>query len=80
MLAATVLTMGASASAPPGPFFNGFENAADVGTTDQAMFNVSQVATGPGTITSASGSYHALPFTRPAVDAAAMSSMTLVPR
>jgi penicillin amidase len=28
----------------------------------------------------ASGSYHALPFTRPAVDAAAMSSMTLVPR
>ncbi len=28
----------------------------------------------------ASGSYHALPFTRPAVDAAAMSSMILVPR
>jgi hypothetical protein len=60
VLAATVLTMGASAAAPPGPFFNGFENAADVGTTDQAMFNVSQVATGPGSITSASGSFHAL--------------------
>jgi hypothetical protein len=60
VLAATVLTMGASASAPPGPFFNGFENAADVGTTDQAMFSVSQVATGPSAITSASGSYHAL--------------------
>jgi penicillin amidase len=28
----------------------------------------------------ASGSYHALPFTRPAVDAAALSSMALVPR
>ena len=28
----------------------------------------------------ASGGYHALPFTRRAVEAAAMSSMTLVPR
>ena len=56
-LAATVLTMGASAAAPPGPYANGFETAEDVDATDQAMFNVTRVATGPGGITSASGSY-----------------------
>jgi hypothetical protein len=51
---------GASAAAPPGSYTNGFENAADVGSTDQAMFDVNQVATGPGTIGSASGTSHAL--------------------
>ena len=45
-LAATVLAMGASAAAPPAPYANGFETAEDVGTTDQAMFNVTQVVTG----------------------------------
>jgi hypothetical protein len=50
----------ALATAPPGPYFNGFENTADVGTTDQAMFNVSQVTTGPGSTTSATGTFHAL--------------------
>jgi hypothetical protein len=40
MLAATVLTMGASAAAPPGPYTNAFNNPEDVGTTDQAMFHV----------------------------------------
>jgi hypothetical protein len=61
-LAATVLAMGASAATPAAwyPYANGFENAADVGTTDQAMFNVDRVDTGTGGITSASGSHHAV--------------------
>jgi hypothetical protein len=62
-LAATVLAMGASASAPPGPYTNGFENAADAvsidnGTADP-MFGVTRVASGTGGITSAAGSWHA---------------------
>jgi hypothetical protein len=40
MLAATVLTVTASAAAPPGPYANGFNTPGDVGTTNQAMFNV----------------------------------------
>jgi Right handed beta helix region len=59
-LAATVLATGASAAAPPGPYANGFETAEDVGSTDQAMFNVERVDTGTNGITSASGDWHAV--------------------
>jgi hypothetical protein len=59
-LAATVLAMGASAAAPPGPYANGFETTEDVGSTDQAMFNVTRVGTGTDGITSAGGGYHAV--------------------
>jgi hypothetical protein len=63
-LAATVLATGALAAAPPGPYANGIENAADAVSTDDGtgdpMFGVSRVASGPGAITSASGGYHAL--------------------
>ena len=62
-LAATVLTIGATAGAPPVPYANGFETAADVGLrrpTDQAMFNVIRVDSGTDGIASASGSYHAV--------------------
>jgi hypothetical protein len=59
-MAVATVPAAVSAAAPPAPYFNGFENAGDVGSTDQAMFSVSQVVTGPGAITSADGTYHAL--------------------
>jgi len=64
MLAATVLTMGASAAVPPGPYTNGFEFATDTASSDTGqtspMFYVSRVASGTGGITSAAGSWHAV--------------------
>ncbi len=60
LIVLTALPAVVSAAAPPAAYFNGFETAADVGATNQAMFSVSQVTTGPGAITSASGDYHAL--------------------
>jgi hypothetical protein len=64
MLAATVLTMGASAAAPPAPYANGVENAADAVSTDDGtgdpLFGVSRVASGQDGIASASGDYHAV--------------------
>jgi hypothetical protein len=63
MAVATVPAV-ASAAVPPAPYFNGFENTVDTdGLTNQSMFGVSQVATGPGAITSATGTYHALAAT-----------------
>ena len=63
-LVATVMTMGASAAAPPYPYANGFEAAEDAGelgaATDQAMFHVNRVPTGTDGITSASGAWHAV--------------------
>ena len=59
-LVATLFTIGASAAAPPAPYANGFESAEDVGATDQAMFNVTQVVTGTDGITSAGGGHHAV--------------------
>jgi hypothetical protein len=63
MLAATVLTMGASASAPPAPYTNGFELATDAASVDDGtggpMFGVTRVATGTDGIASAGGSWHA---------------------
>ena len=54
----------AVAAAPPAPYFNGFENAGDAvspsnSTDNQAMFDVTQVASGTNGIPSASGSSHA---------------------
>ena len=53
----------ALAAAPPAPYFNGFENAGDTATwqtTDtQAMFDVTQVASGTNSTPSATGAAHA---------------------
>jgi hypothetical protein len=63
-LAATVLTMTASAAAPPAPYTNGVENAADAVSADDgtkdALFGVTRVPSGTYGIASASGGYHAL--------------------
>ncbi len=59
-LAVTIVPTAALAAAPPAPYENGFEDAEDVGTTDQAMFNVAPVATGTDGITSAAGGNHAV--------------------
>jgi uncharacterized repeat protein (TIGR01451 family) len=61
-LAVASLPAMASAAPAPAPYFNGFENAADVDTAtypNDAMFSVTRVASGTGGITSSSGSWHA---------------------
>jgi uncharacterized repeat protein (TIGR01451 family) len=61
-LAVASLPAMASAAPAPAPYFNGFENAADVDTAtypNDAMFGVTRVASGTGGITSSSGSWHA---------------------
>jgi hypothetical protein len=64
MLAATVLTVTASAAAPPAPYANGAENAADVVSADNGtadpLFGVTRVLSGTNGISAASGSYYAL--------------------
>jgi parallel beta-helix repeat protein len=63
-LAVAALPAAASAAAPPAPYFNGFEHASDAispMTSDtQAMFDVTRVSSGTDSITSASGSWHAV--------------------
>ena len=70
---ATVLATGASAAPAPAPYFNGFENATDVGTapytSNEAMHDVTRVPSGTNGVTSAAGGWHAeanqgLMFTR----------------
>jgi hypothetical protein len=58
-MAVATVPAAVSAAAPPAPYFNGFEDEVDVGATDQAMFDVTRVASGADGITSASGSWHA---------------------
>jgi hypothetical protein len=53
----------ALAAAPPGSYFNGFENPSDVDSTtypNSAMYYVTRVLSGTGGITSATGSWHAI--------------------
>ena len=60
---AAVLTAGASAAPAPAPYFNGFENASDVGTapyaSNEAMHDVDRVPSGTNGVTSADGGWHA---------------------
>jgi hypothetical protein len=65
-LVATAFTLGASAAAPPGAYANGFESAANVDFAtypNEAMSDVTRVASGSGGITSASGGWHAVSAT-----------------
>ena len=60
---AAVVTTGASAAPAPAPYFNGFENASDVGTdpytSNEAMHDVDRVPSGTNGVTSADGGWHA---------------------
>lgn len=60
---AVVLATGAAAAPAPAPYFNGFENASDVGTapyaSNDAMHDVTRVPSGTNGVTSAAGEWHA---------------------
>lgn len=60
---AAVLATSASAAPAPAPYFNGFENASDVGTapytSNDAMHDVDRVASYTNGVTSAAGDWHA---------------------
>jgi hypothetical protein len=62
LLAVAALVPGAAAGAPPAPYFNGFENAADVDSgsfPNDAMSGATRVPSSTNGITSAAGDYHA---------------------